>query len=172
MVYGSIHKKNLTPVFREVPMPKVPDTPHPNRMPPGVSHPVDIFVGARVRRQRKIAGLSQTELGDALGLTFQQIQKYERGANRIGASRLYQISKILGISISYFFDDMPEEIADGSVHLEEARNLADDPRDEPEVIASEETTELVTSYYAISDPRKRKAVHDLIADLSKSPWDA
>ena len=66
-------------------MPKASKKSHPNRMPPGVAHPVDIHVGGRVREQRKLKGMSQGELGDSLGLTFQQIQKYERGANRIGA---------------------------------------------------------------------------------------
>ena len=81
-------------------MPKASKKSHPNRMPPGVAHPVDIHVGGRVREQRKRKGMSQGELGDSLGLTFQQIQKYERGANRIGASRLYQLSRILDVPVA------------------------------------------------------------------------
>jgi len=77
------------------------------RLPPGVPNPVDIHVGARLRIRRSMLGLSQEKLGDAVGLTFQQVQKYERGANRMGASRLFQFCQILGVPITYFFDDMP-----------------------------------------------------------------
>lgn len=73
-------------------------------------HPVDVHVGTRVRLRRTLAGMSQDKLGNALGLTFQQVQKYERGANRIGSSRLYQLSQILDVPVSFFFDDMPAEI--------------------------------------------------------------
>ncbi len=70
--------------------------------------PIDIHVGSRVRLRRTLLGMSQERLGDALGLTFQQVQKYERGVNRVGASRLFDISRVLDVPISYFFDDMPE----------------------------------------------------------------
>ena len=73
--------------------------------------PIDIHVGRRVRIRRKLLGMSQTVLGDLIGLTFQQVQKYERGANRIGASRLFELSQVLDVPVSFFFDDMPEEIA-------------------------------------------------------------
>src|SRR4051812_42442557 len=68
--------------------------------------PTDVHVGVRVRLRRTLLGMSQERLGDALGLTFQQVQKYERGANRIGASRLFQLSHILDVPVSYFFDEM------------------------------------------------------------------
>jgi transcriptional regulator with XRE-family HTH domain len=70
--------------------------------------PIDVHVGARVRLRRTLLGMSQERLGDALGLTFQQVQKYERGVNRVGASRLFDISRVLDVPISFFFDDMPE----------------------------------------------------------------
>lgn len=76
----------------------------------GVPNPVDIHVGSRVRLRRTLLGMSQEKLGEALGLTFQQVQKYERGANRIGASRMFEISRALGVPVSFFFDDMPEEL--------------------------------------------------------------
>ena len=79
-----------------------------DRMPPGIPNPVDIHVGSRVRLRRTLLGLSQEKLGEAVGLTFQQIQKYERGANRIGASRLFEFSRILDVPVSFFFDDMAE----------------------------------------------------------------
>tara|TARA_R110002094_G_scaffold157588_1_gene143880 strand:+ start:155 stop:439 length:285 start_codon:yes stop_codon:yes gene_type:complete len=71
--------------------------------------PVDIHVGARVRLRRTLLGMSQEKLGKALGLTFQQVQKYERGANRIGSSRLFQLSRILDVPVSFFFDEMAPE---------------------------------------------------------------
>lgn len=73
-------------------------------------HPVDVHVGARLRLRRTILGMSQTKLGTALGLTFQQVQKYERGQNRMGASRLYECAKILDMPVSFFFDDMPKDL--------------------------------------------------------------
>ena len=75
---------------------------HPN--------PIDIHVGKRVRLRRTLLGMSQEKLGKAINLTFQQVQKYERGTNRIGSSRLYQLSQVLDIPVSYFFDDLPIEI--------------------------------------------------------------
>src|ERR687893_2307255 len=72
-------------------------------------NPIDIRVGARLRLRRNMLGLSQERLGEAIRLTFQQVQKYERGANRIGASRLYELSRVLDVSVSFFFDDMPAD---------------------------------------------------------------
>src|ERR1700754_5359952 len=71
------------------------------------SHPVDVHVGARMRQRRSLLGMSQTNLGSAVGLTFQQIQKYERGSNRIASSRLFEFAKVLDVPVSYFFDEMP-----------------------------------------------------------------
>ncbi len=72
--------------------------------------PVDVHVGARIRMRRVMSGMSQEKLGDALGLTFQQVQKYERGANRVSASKLWDLSNILDVPVSFFFDDMPEDL--------------------------------------------------------------
>src|SRR5256885_4646469 len=74
----------------------------------GKPNPVDVHVGARVRLRRTLLGMSQEKLGDAIGLTFQQVQKYERGANRIGASRLYDLSRVLDVPVSYFFEEFGE----------------------------------------------------------------
>ncbi len=80
----------------------------------GKRHPVDVHVGSRVRQRRRLLGITQTDLGDAIGVTFQQVQKYERGVNRIGASRLYDLCRVLDVSIDYFFEDMPTAVAAGS----------------------------------------------------------
>src|SRR6202161_4131792 len=77
----------------------------------GRPSPIDVHVGSRVRLRRTLLGMSQERLGEALGLTFQQVQKYERGVNRVGASRLFDLSRVLDVPISFFFDDMPEQTA-------------------------------------------------------------
>ncbi len=77
-------------------------------------NPVDVHVGTRVRLRRTLLGMTQTGLGQALGLTFQQVQKYERGVNRIGSSRLYDLARVLDVPVNFFFDDMPKEIASKS----------------------------------------------------------
>ena len=73
--------------------------------------PIDVHVGSRIRLRRTLLGMSQERLGEALGLTFQQVQKYERGVNRVGASRLFDLSRVLDVPISFFFDDMPDSLA-------------------------------------------------------------
>ena len=78
----------------------------------GRPNPVDIHVGKRVRLRRTLLGISQEKLGDAIGLTFQQVQKYECGANRIGSSRPFDLSRVLDVPVSFFFEDMPPEIPD------------------------------------------------------------
>ena len=76
--------------------------------------PIDVYVGGRVRMRRTLLGMSQGRLGDGLGLTFQQVQKYERGANRIGSSRLYRLSRLLDVPVSFFFDELPEDLVLGA----------------------------------------------------------
>lgn len=140
-----------------------------------VADPVDIHVGRRLRQRRALLGLSQEKLGRAIGLTFQQIQKYERGANRIGASRLLQLSRALAVPIAYFFEDAPGTAlprgrkADGklkaSPHAAPSRAAASDLGRDP--FAKRETLELVRAYYAISNPYVRKRVLDLVRALAK-----
>lgn len=135
------------------------------RLAPGTPNPIDVHVGSRVRLRRTLLGLSQEKLGEAVGLTFQQIQKYERGANRIGASRLYEFSRILDVPVSFFFDDMserfkgPEPIALGG--------FADQPQPllEPDPLTRRETLELVRAYYRIHDPQVRKRLFELTKSL-------
>ncbi|MEL0112450.1 MAG: helix-turn-helix domain-containing protein, partial [Rickettsiales bacterium] len=113
-----------------------------------------------------VLGLSQEKLGEALGLTFQQIQKYERGTNRIGASRLYDLSHVLGVSISYFFDEMTDAAgANAAPRLAVADRFpagaaAVDP------LTKRETLELVRAYYKVRDPAIRKRLFELARSLS------
>ena len=121
-------------------------------------NPVDIHVGSRVRLRRTLLGMSQEKLGNALGLTFQQVQKYERGTNRIGSSRLFLLSRILDVPVSFFFDDMAPEVAAGQTGFAEAAQATFKQDD----LAKRETLELVRAYYKIPDVAVRKRLFDLV----------
>ncbi len=126
----------------------------------GTPHPVDVHVVGRLRIRRTLLGLSQTALGEALGLTFQQVQKYERGANRMGSSRLYDLARVLDVPIKYFFDDMPTAVAASSPTLGGGR-AKKPPSYEPDPMAKRETLELVRAYYKIEDADVRKRLREL-----------
>ncbi len=131
----------------------------------GKPHPVDIHVGSRTRQRRTLLGMTQTDLGDAIGLTFQQVQKYEYGKNRISASRLCDLCRVLDVSIQYFFDDMPPEGAAISP-VPKRRGKANEPVDfDPGFLTKRETLELVRAYYKIEDADVRKGVYQLIKAL-------
>jgi transcriptional regulator with XRE-family HTH domain len=134
----------------------------------GKPNPVDIHVGARVRLRRTLLGMSQEKLGEAIGLTFQQVQKYERGANRVGASRLYDLSRVLEVPVSFFFDDMPDEISAKSVHERREMSESPDPFDN-DPMNRRETLELVRAYYRITDPVQRKRVFELVKAMGVVP---
>lgn len=133
---------------------------------------VDVHVGLRIRLRRTLLKISQQDLGSALGLTFQQVQKYERGTNRVGASRLFDISRILDVPISYFFDDMPEGLASGPFSGARGRSYGFAEQPEPfnmdidEQLAKRETLELVRAYYRIANPVVRGRMLDLMKSLS------
>ena len=132
--------------------------------------PIDVHVGSRIRLRRTLLGLSQERLGDALGLTFQQVQKYERGINRVGASRLFDLARVLDVPISFFFDDMPEPIG-GPVHPASTVAVAgfaegQDGFGVDAFLNRRETLDLVRAYYRISDAAVRKRVFELIKSLA------
>lgn len=122
-----------------------------------VPDPIDVHVGLRVRVRRTLLGLSQSKLGDALGLTFQQIQKYERGANRIGSGRLYRISRILDVPVSFFFEELPNDVSTG------VRRAAGDTQESSEQnsLIRRETLELVRAYNRIKEPKVRRRIFEL-----------
>jgi transcriptional regulator with XRE-family HTH domain len=124
----------------------------------GVPNPVDVHVGARVRTRRLLIGMNQETLARALGLTFQQVQKYEGGANRVSASRLSQIADILGVPISYFFNDLEPDGGEPSQHDAEARERLQRP----------ETIELIRSYYAISNQEIRRQFLEMVKTVAQS----
>ena len=108
-------------------------------------------------------GMSQERLGDALGLTFQQVQKYERGVNRIGSSRLFHLSQILDVPVSFFFDDMPPLDQDAFPGMGEHKQ----EEFKPDPLVKRETLELVRAYYKISDPGARKRLFELTKAIAK-----
>ncbi|MBK3733205.1 transcriptional regulator with XRE-family HTH domain [Azospirillum brasilense] len=137
----------------------------------GKPNPIDVHVGSRVRLRRTLLGMSQEKLGEAIGLTFQQVQKYERGANRIGASRLFDLSRVLDVPVSFFFDDMPAEAAAAPVDDEEGGAAGFEERSggyEPDPMAKRETLELVRAYYRINDPSVRKRLFELTKAVANS----
>ncbi|MBX9592962.1 MAG: helix-turn-helix domain-containing protein [Roseomonas sp.] len=130
--------------------------------------PIDVHVGSRVRLRRTLLGMSQEKLGEALGLTFQQVQKYERGVNRIGASRLFDLSRVLDVPIGFFFDDMPPEMGGSQSNRRFGGFQEVQEGFEDDTLHRRETLELVRAYYRITDPSVRKRVFDLIKSLAPS----
>ncbi len=124
------------------------------------THPVDAHVGEKLRLRRTLLGMSQTELGNKVELTFQQIQKYERGANRISASKLYMFSELLDVPVSYFFEDL-----DGSDSVPAAGKNGSGRSEADKLMTKRETLELVRAYYRIDDPVARKRICDLVRTL-------
>ncbi len=135
----------------------------------GVPNPIDMHVGIRVRVRRKVLKITQEELAEKLGLTFQQVQKYERGFNRISASRLYDIAQILNTSIGFFFEDMPQDVVENSPRIRAglSENIAEHDEKESDPMIKRETLELVRNYYQIKDPKLRNIVFDLIKNMLK-----
>lgn len=137
-------------------------------------NPVDVHVGKRIRLRRTILHITQQQMAEMLGLTFQQVQKYEKGMNRVGASRLWDISKVLEVPMGFFFEDMDSDVVlkspmmlnsrlDKSVFtVEENHSFEQDP------MKKEETLELVRAYYKIPNRQVAKNLFDLMVTLSKS----
>jgi transcriptional regulator with XRE-family HTH domain len=123
----------------------------------GVPNPIDVHVGSRIRMRRLLLGMNQEKLADALGLTFQQVQKYEGGANRVSASRLSAMAEILGVPISYFFGDLRAEGAEVSPAEQEWREHLQRP----------ESIELIRLYYAIPDPQVRQRFLELTRSVAE-----
>ena len=132
----------------------------------GTANPIDTHVGARVRLRRTLLGLSQEKLGEALGLTFQQVQKYERGANRIGCSRLFDIARVLDVPVSFFFDDMADNIKAASPAAIATGQVTEAPSGLPDAHKRRDVLELTRDYVRLS-PEHAAAVRQLAASLAK-----
>ncbi len=127
--------------------------------------PIDVHVGARVRQRRVLLGMTQTNLSDAIGVSYQQMQKYERGMNRIGSSRLFDLSRVLDVPVQFFFDDMPAAVAAISPANKKRGKAKKLPSYEPDPMATRETLGLVRAYYEIKDAETRKRLRELTKAL-------
>lgn len=125
-------------------------------------NPTDVHVGSRIRLRRNMLGMSQEKLGELLGITFQQIQKYEKGSNRVGASRLQAISSILNVPVSFFFEDAPgsERSQPGFAEDNSTSYVVD-------FLSSTEGIQLNRAFVKISDPKVRKRIVDLVKSLAQ-----
>jgi transcriptional regulator with XRE-family HTH domain len=119
-----------------------------------MTHPVDVHVGKRIRHRRWLVGMTQQQLAEQVGIKFQQIQKYETGANRVSASRLWDISRALQVSISFFFEGIEDQV--------EGADAKEAPKD---IMADKEALDLIRSYYAIPENQRRR-LFDLARVLS------
>jgi transcriptional regulator with XRE-family HTH domain len=128
-------------------------------------NPIDVHVGSRVRLRRMLLGMSQEKLGEQLGLTFQQVQKYEKGVNRIGASRLFDLAQILGVPVQFFYEEAP---ASQASHAEAAPGFAERPAESYVIdfLASREGLELNKAFMRIGDSRTRRAIVELVRALA------
>ena len=127
-----------------------------------MAHPIDLHVGQRLRQRRCLLGMTQQRLAEAVGIKFQQIQKYESGANRVSASRLWALSRALEVSVSYFFDDLPagingDSFGEGELGEDSVSGI------EPQVLSEKETIDLVRAYYGLSEEPRRR-----LLDLAKT----
>lgn len=134
---------------------------------PRKSNPIDVHVGSRVRLRRMLLGMSQEKLGESLGLTFQQVQKYEKGANRIGASRLFELARILGVNVQYFFEDVSDH---GEAATAGAPGFSEPVGDDNliEFLNSREGIELNRAFLKIQEPKTRRAILELVRSLADS----
>jgi transcriptional regulator with XRE-family HTH domain len=128
-------------------------------------NPIDKHVGSRVRMRRMMLSMSQEKLGDALGLTFQQVQKYEKGTNRIGASRLQQIAQILQVPVSFFFDGAPH--LPGAAR-NEGMGEAPSPAYVSDFLATSDGLALTKAFMRISDSKLRRRIVDLVEQIATS----
>ena len=132
-------------------------------------NPTDRYVGARVRMRRLMLGMSQTALGNSLGVTFQQVQKYEKGSNRIGASRLQQISGALQVPVSFFFEELPIPAkAQANTRTNAQANAAPSPTQVSAVLATSDGLALVEGFARIKNPKLRRRLVDLVERLGDS----
>jgi len=129
--------------------------------------PIDTHVGGRIRARRGLLGMSQKDLGEKVALTFQQIQKYERGANRIGSGRLFEFSRILGVPISYFFDEMTAELKSYADKGSKKGKPLPATAPDAEILDRRETLELVRTFYQIDDTVVRQRFLELMRESAR-----
>jgi transcriptional regulator with XRE-family HTH domain len=133
----------------------------------GYPNPIDVHVGKRIRLRRTLLGISQTSLADAIGITFQQVQKYEKGSNRVSSSRLMDIANALDVELPYFFQEMSAQLAEQTPSkLLRAKKLPEIDQ-EKDPMVRRETLELVRAYYRIPEAAVRRRLADLTKAIAK-----
>ena len=126
-------------------------------------HPVDVHVGARLRQRRILLGMSQTAFGNAAGISFQQVQKYENGGNRVSSSRLFEFARILDVPVSHFFKEMAPGLATGRRKVGRPKRKASD---ETDINLKNETLQLVRAYYKIRNNSVRRKIRVMVQGLA------
>ena len=147
------------PIVPVIPIVACPMSASPN--------PIDIHVGGRLKLRRTLLGISQEKLAESVAITFQQIQKYERGINRIGASRLYDLASVLDVSVGYFFEEMPAQVAGQSPAQRSGAVTPTVPDAGYNLLARRETLELVRAYYQIEKESVRKRLFELTKAIAR-----
>ena len=138
------------------------------RLSDGTPNPIDLYVGSRVRMRRSLLGMSQERLAAELGVTFQQVQKYERGLNRIGASRLWDLAQVLGVTVDFFYQDIDQQTSEQSPRKIYANpNCAEDICEfDMDTLLRRDVTALLRVYTKITDPKIQRNILDLITALA------
>ncbi len=128
------------------------------------ANPIDRYVGERVKMRRMLLGMSQERLGEQLGLTFQQVQKYEKGVNRIGASRLFDLAQVLGVPIQFFYENIPSAVSGQP----QAPGFADNRGESyvSDFLSSRDSVELNKAFARITDPRVRRSIVDMVRSIA------
>lgn len=135
-------------------------------------NPIDAYVGAQIKQRRTTVGMSQTVLANKLGITFQQVQKYEKGANRVGSSRLYEISEILNVPIQSFFEGVEDVIAGDNVKTADVRTKDSTLAKFETFISSPSGVDMIKAFVEINDPAVRKQITSLVKSVSSAPQEA
>lgn len=138
------------------------------RLSDGAPNPIDVHVGSQLKLRRIVLGLSQERLADELGITFQQVQKYEKGLNRIGASRLWDLAQVLGVSVAYFYENMDENSQNKSPRkISGQLSMSDNIKEfDMSVLLNKDVRNLVSAYLRISDPKVAKNVLTLVMSMA------
>ena len=138
------------------------------RLSDGAPNPIDVHVGSQLKLRRIFLGLSQERLADELGITFQQVQKYEKGLNRIGASRLWDLAQVLGVSVAYFYENIDESSQNKSPRkISGQLSLSDNPKEfDMTVLLNKDIRDLINAYLRISDPKVAKNILNLVISMA------
>jgi len=140
------------------------------RLPDGTANPIDIYVGNRIQLRRKLLGLSQEKLAEMLGITFQQVQKYEKGMNRIGASRLWDMSNILDVPVSFFFSGLTKEETDKSPAALNGLKIEKEQADASDPLTDNGTIEMITAFNKIKNPELKEGLRKAIIAAGKNSY--